>query len=168
MSVRPIVEYPHQALLQPAASVQKFDDALRILAKDLLDTLEQSTGIGLSAPQLGESAQVLVISEPTLDEGPLVVVNPTILRTAVPCIVEERCLSLPGLSGHVLRSAEAEIAYQTLDGTAVQRTLSGMAAVCLQHEVDHLQGQLFLERLSRFKQWRYRRRLRLEKTATAA
>ncbi len=168
MSVRPILEYPDPALRQPAVAVTVFDEQLETLIQDLLDTLGNSTGIGLCAPQIGVPTQVLVIDEREAGADPLVFINPTILHAAVPCIVQEHCLSLPELSGHVLRRAEVLVAYQTPAGLPEEVSLSGMTAVCLQHEVDHLEGRLFLDRLTRLKQWWYRRRIKARQQQRAA
>ncbi|MEM1436244.1 MAG: peptide deformylase [Pseudomonadota bacterium] len=155
MSIREILKYPDSMLSQPAAAVEHFGAELEHLIEDLIDTLKHhDTSIGLSAPQIGTSQRVIVVADA---EGPLVFVNPTLNRTAVPCIVEERCLSLPELSGHVLRSAEATVSYQDASGRPAERELTGMPAVCLQHEIDHLRGRLFLERLTPIKQWWYKR-----------
>lgn len=157
MPVKPILEYPDPRLRQSAHAVTEFNASLLQLSQDLIDTLHDSTGIGLCAPQIGSDLQVLAIRESEEPQAVEVLVNPRILRTAVPCIVEEQCLSLPGLVGKVLRSAEVELVCQTVTGAEVERRLSGMAAVCLQHELEHLQGVLFLDHLSAFKRWRYRK-----------
>ena len=151
-----ILTYPDERLRQHSSAVEAFDATLEALAAELIGQLTPTDGIGLCAPQLGVAKRVIVLrNDPAME--PEVLVNPVLSNPAVPCIVEERCLSLPGLVGRVFRSAEVTVNYQTLTGEPVSQRLTGMPAVCAQHEVDHLDGKLFLDRLSSFRRWRYRK-----------
>ncbi|MEM6708462.1 MAG: peptide deformylase [Pseudomonadota bacterium] len=160
MAVRDVLEYPAEQLRAVAEPVATFDKQLSSLIADLSETLAAGTGIGLAAPQLGVPKRVLALTDEQNPSAVRVFVNPEIIEVQTPCIVEERCLSLPGLVGRVFRYADARCRYQSETGEWCDDTLSGMPAVCLQHELEHLDGRLFLDRLSAFKRWRYHRVLR--------
>ncbi|MEQ8663842.1 MAG: peptide deformylase [Gammaproteobacteria bacterium] len=147
MARRPVLAYPDPRLCRPASVVEHFDASLAALADDLRDTLAATPGIALSAPQLGDLRQVVVIDVPADGVAPAFYVNPRILSRSAWGFVEESCLSVPGASGLVLRATRLRVAAQTLDGTPFACDLDGMHAVCLQHECDHLAGKLFVTRL---------------------
>lgn len=159
MAVLSILEYPDPRLRQRALAVATFDAALVRLVEDLLDTLYAKGGIGLSAPQVGEPRQVAVADLSGTRSAPRVYVNPEILTRSRPAIVEESCLSVPGVVGKVLRSTRLRVRARDATGASFEQDLADMDAVCLQHEVDHLMGKLFIDRLSPL------RRLRLWATA---
>ncbi len=156
MGCLPILEYPDPRLRLRAEAVTEFDGELRRLIEDLLETLYATNGIGLSAPQTGISLQVLVMDLSGNASEPQVFVNPDILASGVPCLVEESCLSVPGLVGNVVRSTHLRVRAHDLSGQAFERDLEGMHAVCLQHELDHLAGKLFIDHLSIFRRLRVR------------
>lgn len=158
MAQMPVLEYPDSRLLETSTAVDTFDNSVSELARNLLDTLYGSTGIALSAPQLGDLRQVLVMDLSPDRSAPEVYVNPEILARRKPGLVEETCLSLPGVVGNVLRHTEIRVRARDVEGEPLERDLHGMHAVAMQHEMDHFQGTLFIERLSRFKRWRLRRR----------
>lgn len=162
MAVLTILEHPDPRLRQRAAAVSAFDPALSRLVGDLLDTLYARGGIGLSAPQVGEPRQVAVTDLSGTRSAPRVYVNPEILSRSRPAIVEESCLSVPGVVGKVLRATRLRVRARDLAGASFEEDLADMDAVCLQHEVDHLVGTLFIDRLSPL------RRLRLWAGAVAA
>ncbi len=143
----PILEYPDPRLRLPSAPVTAFDGSLGRLIEDLLDTLAGTPSIALSAPQLDDRRRVLVIDPDGTRADPQIFVNPEILARSRPGIVEESCLSVPGVSGNVIRSTRLTVRAQDRTGAWLERDLESMAAVCLQHEVDHLDGTLFLDRL---------------------
>ena len=151
MAVLPILEYPDPRLRLRSAPVVDFDDDLARLVEDLRDTLRASKGIGLAAPQTGDRRRVLVIDLSGGSTPADVYVNPEILESAVPGLVEESCLSVPGVVGNVVRATQLTVSARHADGTAFERTLDGMHAVCLQHELDHLEGRLFVDHLSVFR-----------------
>jgi peptide deformylase len=166
-----ILEYPDPRLRRPAAPVIEFDSGLARLASDLLDTLYANAGIGLSAPQAGNLRQVLVMDLSESASDPQVFVNPEIIARAAPGLVEESCLSVPGVTGNVLRATRVRVRAADTAGLPFERDLEGMAAVCLQHEMDHLAGKLFIDRLSLFRRLRLRaaeNRTRRRQTGTAA
>ncbi|MDJ0852104.1 MAG: peptide deformylase [Myxococcota bacterium] len=151
-----ILEYPDPRLRLPSAPVTEFDDDLGRLIDDLLETLTASKAIGLAAPQANDRRAVLVIDPSGSGSARQVYVNPEILRESTPGLVEESCLSVPGVVGNVIRATEVRVRARNRSGEAFERDLSGMDAVCLQHEMDHLAGRLFVDRLSWFRRWRIR------------
>lgn len=168
MAVLEILEYPDAALRQVSQPVQSFDSNLQGLVDDLKDTLEHSDAIGLSAPQAGVFEQVLVVHIAGDDYGLQVYINPQILNSTRLGIVEESCLSVPGVVGNVMRATQVHVRAQDTRGQYFERALEGMHAVCLQHEIDHLQGSLFIDKLSWFRRWRIRRAAEREARAALA
>jgi peptide deformylase len=156
MARLPIIEYPDPELRRTSAPVTVFDAALGTLVDDLFETLADSNAIGLSAPQAGRFVNVAVIHVPDDEYGPQAYVNPEILSSAAPGIVEEGCLSVPGIIGNVIRPTQIRVAAHDRNGERFERDLGGMHAVCLQHEMDHMVGKLFIDRLSWFRRMRIR------------
>jgi peptide deformylase len=148
MARLPILEYPDLRLRQRAEPVAAFDGELERLVDDLIETLYGTTGIGLSAPQAGIRRQVLVMDLSDTRTAPEAYVNPEILTSAGPGLVEESCLSVPGVVGNVVRATQLRVRARHPAGNVFERDLEGMHAVCLQHEMDHLAGKLFVDRLS--------------------
>lgn len=158
MAVRAILEYPDARLRTLAQPVVQFDAALAELIGDLVETMHASKAIGLAATQVDVHLQVVVI-DPTGDaHTPQVFVNPRIVSRDGLAMVEESCLSVPGLSDSVRRAARVQVRAQDAVGAAFSVTLEGLPAVCLQHEMDHLLGRLFTDHLSIFKRLRIWRR----------
>jgi peptide deformylase len=162
MAILSILEYPDPRLRQRAESVSTFDTSTARLVGDLLETLYGTTGIGLSAPQAGIRQEVLVMDLSGSASAPEVYINPKILTRALPGLVEESCLSVPGVVGNVVRATQVRVRAHDPAGQVFERDLEGMHAVCLQHEMDHLAGKLFVDRLSLL------RRLRVRLAAAAA
>jgi peptide deformylase len=156
MAQLPILEYPDPRLRLRAAPVTEFNGALGELIDDLLETLHATGGIGLSAPQAGIGSQVVVTDLSGDASEPRVYVNPEILKSAVPGLVEESCLSVPGVVGNLVRATQVRVRARDRSGEVFERDLDGMHAVCLQHEIDHLAGMLFIDRLSLFRRLRVR------------
>ncbi len=156
MARRPILEMPHPRLRSPAAPVTAFDADLKRLVDDLLDTLSAEGGIGLSAPQVDDGRRVVVLDLSEDGSDRQVFVNPDVVSKTALGIVEESCLSVPGVVGNVVRATEVRVRAQDASGAPVERDLSGMEAVCLLHEIDHLDGILFVDRLSIFHKLRLR------------
>lgn len=147
MTQRPILEYPDTRLRRSADPVLDFDSGLSALVDDLLDTLKIVGGLGLSAPQIDDPRRVLAISPEGTDAKPQIYINPQIHEKSTWGLVEESCLSLPGQKGNVWRATKVRVTAQDRHGEEFERQLEGMDAVCLQHEVDHLDGKLFIDRL---------------------
>lgn len=156
MAQRDILEYPDPRLNLPTNPVTLFDDDLGQLIDDLLETLYATKAVGLSAPQVNDRRAVLVLDLSDDASAPQVYINPEILAKAAWGLVEESCLSVPGIVGNVVRATEIRVRAQDRTGETFERDLTGMDAVCLQHEMDHLAGKLFIERLSIFRRLRIR------------
>lgn len=162
MAIRPIIEVPDERLRQISAPVERFDSALAELMEDLFDTMAHTAGIGMSAPQLGDLQRALVVHVPDDDYGSQAYINPEVLASAAPGFIEESCLSVPGVVGNVFRRTRVHVRAQDVTGEYFEREVDGMHAVCLQHEIDHLDGKLFTDRLS----WLKKLRLRLAEART--
>jgi peptide deformylase len=154
MTIRPIVRYPDPRLALPAQAVTAFDDALRELASDLLETMHAAPGIGITAPHIGISLRVVVLD---LDatEGARTYVNPEIIWASPQMILhQEGSVSMPGVNDEVTRHARVRIRYHDVDGSLQTEESDGLRAVCHQHEIDQLNGMFWIRRLSRLKRER--------------
>ncbi len=155
--VLPMCCVPHKVLRQPTERIEHFTQELQRLAGDMIETMYAHDGIGLAAPQVGRSIQ-LFIANPTQQRGrELVVANPSVLSTTGRASVIEGCLSVPEVWHRVRRAASVALHGQNLQGRDMSLQAEGLLAIIVQHEVDHLQGRLFIDRLS----WFARRRLRI-------
>ena len=154
MTVRPIIRYPDPRLAIPARIVTEFDDALRELAKDLLDTMHAALGIGVTAPHIGVHLRVVVLDLGS-SEGARTYVNPEIAWASSEMILHrEGSVSMPGVNDEVQRHARIRISYQDIDGNIQTEESDGLRAVCHQHEIDQLDGLFWINRLSRLKRER--------------
>ncbi|ALA17449.1 MULTISPECIES: peptide deformylase [unclassified Chelatococcus] len=158
MTARPIVMLPDPRLRQAAAPVAVFDEALHQLAQDLLDTMRAAPGIGITAPHVGVLLRLVVIDLPG-GEGPRFYVNPLVeWASAETARHAEGSVSMPGVSEEVERPARVRVRFRTLDGGEKVEEADGLLAVCLQHEIDQLDGLFWIGRLSRLKRERAVRR----------
>ena len=158
MTIHPIVRYPDPRLALPAQPVTSFDDTLRELARDLLETLRAAPGIGITAPHIGVSLRLVV-----LDLGPgddaRTYVNPAITWSSPEMITHrEGSISMPGVNDDILRHARVRVSYHDLDGHVQAEESDGLHAVCHQHEIDQLNGLFWIQRLSRLKRERLLKR----------
>jgi peptide deformylase len=154
MAVRPIVRYPDPRLALPAQPVTAFDDALRELALDLLDTMHAAPGIGITAPHIGVLVRVVVLDLDPVD-GARTYVNPEIVWASPETILhQEGSVSMPGVNDEIRRHARIRISFRDVDGKAQTEESSGLRAVCHQHEIDQLDGMFWIQRLSRLKRER--------------
>ena len=159
MAIRPIFETPHPVLRQISKPVETFDEGLKTLVADMFETMYDAPGIGLAAVQVGEPIRLLVIDlqEPEEEDGepvrdPKVFVNPEILWTSDHDIpYTEGCLSVPEQYAEVMRPDRIRARWQDVEGKPHEQEIDGLLAVCLQHEMDHLNGVLFIDHLSRLK-----------------
>ncbi len=159
MALLPILQYPDPRLRIAASKVTAFDGALARLVDDMVETMKASRGIGLAATQVDVPLQVLVADVSGGAEPPLHLVNPTVVSRSQMGMVEESCLSVPGVKESVARATVVRVRAQDRTGAPVERELEGLLAVCIEHEIDHLQGRLFVDRLPFFTRLRVRRRL---------
>ncbi|MFG1343466.1 peptide deformylase [Xanthobacter autotrophicus DSM 431] len=154
MTVRQIVKFPDPRLRIVAEPVTSFDDALRGLAADLLDTLRAAPGIGITAPHVGVSLRVVVL-ELSAGDGVQTYVNPQIVWSSDGLIRhQEGSVSMPGVVEEVERHARVRIRYQDLAGVELLEDAEGLRAVCHQHEIDQLDGIFWIQKLSRLKRER--------------
>ena len=142
-----IVKHPARTLHQPCDDVTQFGDSLHALAEEMNKTMISSNGIGLAAPQIGKNIKFVIVK--VGDEGSeyAAYVNPVItFRSAKKVSIEEGCLSLPGLYGYVTRAAKIRVKYQNVRGEKKIEKLTGMPAIILQHEIDHINSKLIIDR----------------------
>ncbi|HEY1605983.1 MAG TPA: peptide deformylase [Allosphingosinicella sp.] len=159
MAIRPILETPDPILRQISAAVDDVTDEIRALVDDMFETMYAAPGIGLAAIQVGVAKRILVIDlqEPEEEEGepvknPLVFINPEVVETSETLqAYNEGCLSVPDMYAEVERPDRIRARWLDRDGNAHDEALDGLLAICLQHEMDHLQGILFIDHLSRLK-----------------
>lgn len=159
MAIRAIIEYPDPRLREHSEPVKTFDESVERTANDLVDTLHFTQSIGLSAPQIDDRRQILVMDHSGDQSMPEIFINPEILARGRYGFIEERCLSVPEMSVLVWRPTEIRIRARRVDGESFERSLSGMPAVCLQHEMDHFIGKLLTDRMNWFKRRRMRKAL---------
>ncbi len=152
MALREILIHPDPRLKKVADPVDGVDATLRRLASDMLETMYDAPGIGLAAPQVGVSARLLVmdcVKDETLPPRPLVLVNPEVIWTSEERrAYEEGCLSIPEQYGEVERPAEVRVRWTDLDGAQREEQFADLWATCVQHEIDHLNGRLFIDYLT--------------------
>lgn len=166
-----ILEFPDPRLRTRAAPVELVDDRLRQLADDMFETMYAAPGIGLAATQVDVHQRLLVVDVSADKTDPHVLVNPEILQKDGVAVTEEGCLSVPGYFDEVERAGHIRVRYLDRNGQAVERDMDGLLAVCVQHEMDHLEGRLFVDYLSEAKRQRIRKRLvkdRREQSTSAA
>lgn len=165
--IREIVKYPDPILQRPTEKVAEFNDELRTLAADMFESMYKAQGIGLAAPQIGVGKRMTVIdlSNRQNPGDKLVLVNPEIVHKEGKQVETEGCLSLPEIHEKVARAAKVKVKAQDLDGNPIELEGSDLLARAFQHEIDHLDGVLFLWRLSALKRDLILRKIRkLQKT----
>jgi len=165
MTIRNVLTYPDPKLREKAKTVTVFDDDLKVLARDMAETMYAEPGIGLAATQLGVDKRVITIDirDEKGNAGELLqLANPKIIERDGQIIWEEGCLSVPGINEEVKRSAYVKVIAQDLDGNALEFEAEDLLAVVFQHEIDHLEGILFIDRLSPLKRNSIKKRLRRE------
>ncbi len=169
MALLPILEYPDPRLSKVAAPVTVFDAALRQLAADMAETMYAAPGVGLAATQVDQHIRLITIDVSETKDQLITFVNPEIVwASPEKAICEEGCLSVPGIYDDVERPAKVRVKAQDVEGKAFELDCEGLLAVCIQHEMDHLSGKVFVEYLSGLKQDRIRTKLRKRKAREAA
>ncbi len=154
-----ILEFPDPRLRKKAAPVEQVDDALRQLIDDMFETMYEAPGIGLAATQVDVHRRLLVADVSAEKDEPQVLINPEILEKGGTTVTEEGCLSVPGYFEEVERAEHIKARYLDREGNEQEREFEGLLAVCVQHEIDHLDGKLFVDYLSEIKRQRIRKRL---------
>jgi peptide deformylase len=168
MAILKILEYPDPRLRKKASQVEVVDDALREFIDDLFETMYAAPGIGLAATQVDVHKRLLVADVTPDKSDPRVLINPQILERDGQAASEEGCLSVPGFYEEVERAEHIRVRYLDRNGNAVEEEMEGLLAVCVQHEMDHLLGKLFVDYLSEAKRQRIRKRLEKERRSQAA
>jgi peptide deformylase len=154
-----ILEYPDPKLRTKAVPVEQVDDRLRRLVDDMFETMYAAPGIGLAATQVDVHRRLLVADVSLEKNDPHVLINPQILEKDGQAVSEEGCLSVPGYFEEVERAQTVRVRFLDRDGNAVEREFDGLLGICVQHEIDHLDGKLFVDYLSEAKRQRIRKRL---------
>ncbi len=167
MALLPILRYPDPRLHTVAKPVAAVDAGIRKLAADMLETMYEAPGIGLAATQVNVHKRVLVLDVSEDKSQPRVFINPEILWREGECVGEEGCLSVPGIYETVKRSERVKVRALNADGEAFEVEADGLLAICLQHEIDHLDGKVFVEYLSSLKLNRIKAKLAKQARITA-
>ena len=168
MAIRTILEFPDQRLRTRAQPVTAFDAELGRLVDDMFETMYAAPGIGLAASQVDVHRRVLVIDISDSRDQPRVFINPEILYREGEEETEEGCLSVPGIFDGVVRASKVRVRWQDRTGATIEDHFEGMMAVCIQHEMDHLEGKLFVDYLSDLKRQRIRKKLEKERKQRAS
>ena len=163
-----ILEFPDPRLRTKAAPVDVVDDELRALIDDMFETMYDAPGIGLAATQVDVHRRLLVADVSSDKSEPHVFINPEILEKDGVTVTEEGCLSVPGYYEEVKRADHVRVRYLDRDGRECEGEFEGLLAVCVQHEIDHLDGKLFVDYLSEAKRSRIRKKLEKERRYQAA
>jgi len=158
MSLLKILEYPDPRLRTTATPVETVDDDLRRLIDDMLETMYAAPGIGLAATQVDVHKRVLVLDISETKDDPYCFINPEILERNGVTFGEEGCLSVPGVTDSVERADEVRVRALDRDGEPFELQADGLLAVCIQHEIDHLDGKLFVDYLSQLKRQRIKKK----------
>lgn len=168
MPLLTILIYPDTRLYKVAAPVIEFDGVLKKLVNDMAETMYAAPGVGLAATQVNVHKRVITIDTSETHDDLLVLVNPRIVRENGRHAYEEGCLSVPGVYEEVERAEHIEFEYQDVTGVTQRRSATGLLAVCVQHEMDHLKGKVFVDYLSRLKQSRIRAKMEKDAKKKAA
>ena len=163
-----ILEFPDPRLRKTAVPIDVVDDDLRTLIDDMFETMYDAPGIGLAATQVDVHRRLLVADVSADKDDPHVFINPVILEKDGVTVTEEGCLSVPGYYEEVKRAEHIRLRYLDRDGREVEGEFEGLLAVCIQHEIDHLDGKLFVDYLSEAKRTRIRKKLEKERRHQAA
>jgi len=159
MALLHILQYPHPGLREKAQPISVFEKSITQLANNMLETMYDAPGIGLAATQINQAKQLIVIDISETKDNPLVIINPVIVEQSGEVLNEEGCLSFPGIYANVRRAEQVSLDYQDINGEKQHLDADGLLAICIQHEMDHLQGKVFVDYLSSLKRNRIRKQL---------
>jgi peptide deformylase len=166
MAILPILQYPDERLHKVAKKVEKIDDAMRKLVRDMAETMYSAPGVGLAATQIDKHIQLIVLDVSDAHDNLRVFINPELLNSKGEKVNEEGCLSVPGIYEDVTRAETVTVRAQDEHGKPFIVEAEGLLAVCIQHEMDHLKGRVFVEHLSHLKQTRIRAKLKKQRRET--
>jgi peptide deformylase len=159
MALREVLQFPDKRLRRVSLPIAQVTDEIRALARDMCEVMYDEPGIGLAAPQVGEAVRLIVVdthwTEEDAERHPLVLVNPEIVEREGKITWNEGCLSVPDFTAEVERAARVKLRARDLDDKLVEIDAEELQAVCFQHEIDHLDGILFIDRISRLKRGLY-------------
>ena len=162
MALLEVLQFPDPRLKRVSRPIEEVTDELRELAENMCEVMYDEPGIGLAAPQVGEDVRLIVVDTEWSDEdkerNPIVIVNPGIREPEGKIVWEEGCLSVPDFVADVTRAERVLVSGTDLDGKPIEIRAEGLQAVCFQHEIDHLNGVLFIDRISRLKRGLYVKR----------
>lgn len=164
MSLRTVLVFPDSRLRNIAQDITIFDEELKQLASDMIETMYAENGIGLAAPQINVSQRIITIDLSENQSQPLVLVNPVIINSEGGQVCQEGCLSVPEIYAEVNRAEKISITAQDTDGKELSLDADGLLAVCIQHEIDHLDGKMFVDYLSPAKRQRIQKKMLKRKT----
>jgi peptide deformylase len=167
MSLLPIIRYPDARLHKVAAPVKAVDEGIRALVANMAETMYAAPGVGLAATQVDVHKRIIIVDTSDTRDQLLVLINPEIVASQGVSSVEEGCLSVPGIYELVARAERISVRALGLDGKPFLVDAKGLRAVCIQHEMDHLEGRVFVEYLSRLKQTRIRAKLQKQQRQSA-
>ena len=148
MALRTVLTWPDSRLRDIATDVSVVDQSVLSLVEDLFDTMYAESGVGLASTQIGVPMRVVVVDCSAEQDAPIALINPKIIRGEGTVLWREGCLSLPGVTAEVERFESVEVEYLDFSGQPVRHQATGLEAVCIQHEIDHLDGQLYIDRLA--------------------
>lgn len=168
MALRAILEFPDPRLRTRAQPVTRFDAELHRVIDDMLETMYTAPGIGLAATQVDVHLRLIVIDISADRNDPFILINPEILAREGEIATEEGCLSVPGYFDEVTRASKIRVGARDRDGNVFERDCEDVLAVCVQHEMDHIDGKLFVDYLSSLKRERVRKKLEKERKERAA
>ena len=151
MTILKIVYHPHPVLRKVAESVTEFNDDLRLLVKDMIETMYYANGVGLAAPQVAIGKQIAVIDVSDKQNEPFCIINPEIIESEGSELMDAGCLSVPGTHDAVKRATRVKVRAQDENGKFFEIEGSDLLGHCLQHEIDHLNGKLYIDHLSPLK-----------------
>jgi peptide deformylase len=160
MAILPIIQYPDERLHQVAKRVEQITDATRLLIRNMAETMYSAPGVGLAATQVNVHQQIIIADLSEEQNQLLVFINPTIISSSGESELEEGCLSVPGIYDKIDRADRVTVSALNERGAPFTLEADGLLAVCIQHEMDHLRGKVFVEYLSQLKQTRIKAKLK--------
>lgn len=166
MPIRPILHFPDERLRTRCEAVATVDDTIRQLVDDMFETMYDAPGIGLAAPQVNVFQRVIIVDISEDRSAPQTLINPELLEIRGTELMEEGCLSVPGIYENVERADWIRVRALDRNGESFEKEVTGLEAVCIQHEIDHLEGKLFVDYLSDLKRQRIRKKMDKQRRQT--